>query len=133
MYAIYVCSLSQSPRVYCRKWALCWVLVIFLFINNAATGQDNRTPVGKVTQVQGTVSASFQETLRPLQTGDPVFFKDQLRTGPGARLAVILNDDAKLTLGPVSNLTIDEYIYTPQGESPSMKLKLLNGLKWEEA
>lgn len=105
------------------------VLVFGVLVFGAVSAaQDNRPQVGKISRLQGTVSASYQKSFRELRQDAPVFFEDELHTGPESRLVVTLEDGSELTLGPVSRLSIDEYVYTPQGDSSSMKINLLNGM-----
>ena len=45
---------------------------------------------------------------------------DQVRTGPNSRLQIALLDNTKISLGGNAQLTIDKFIYDPNGGSVSV-------------
>jgi hypothetical protein len=69
--------------------------------------------VGDVDKVQAQVYATQGDATRTLEARGPVYFRDHMRTGPGARLEAKLDDDTQLTLGENGRLTIDEFVYRP--------------------
>ena len=82
--------------------------------------------VGGVDKVQAQVSALQGATARGLDAKDALYFKDKLRTGPGARLEAKLDDGTTLTLGENGKMTIDEFTYDPAGHS-KLALSVPNG------
>ncbi len=73
--------------------------------------------VGAVDKVQEQAVAIQAGSSRDLAIAGPVYFRDKLRTGPGARLEAKLDDGAVLTLGERGKLTVDEFVYRPGGDS----------------
>ena len=69
--------------------------------------------IGAVERVQETANATQAGKTRDLAATGPVFFKDQMRTGPGARLEAKLEDGTVLTLGEKGRLTVDDFVYQP--------------------
>jgi hypothetical protein len=69
--------------------------------------------IGGVDKVQAQVYATQGDATRALEARGPVYFRDHMRTGPGARLEAKLDDDTQLTLGENGRITIDEFVYRP--------------------
>ena len=78
--------------------------------------------VGAVDKVQEQAVAVQGGAARDLAVAGPVYFRDKMHTGPGARLEAKLDDGSVLTLGEKGKLTVDEFVYRP-GE-PGNKLAL---------
>ncbi len=97
------------------------LLINTLSIGLAAAGTAS-TPIGAVEKLQASAEASQGDEARSLEANAPVFFRDRLHTGRGARLEARLADDTVLTLGANTRLTIDEFVYKP-GE-PGSKLAM---------
>ena len=69
--------------------------------------------VGSVDKVQEQATATQAGATRDLAPAGPVFFRDRMRTGVGARLEAKLDDGTVLTLGEKGRLTVDEFVYRP--------------------
>jgi hypothetical protein len=59
---------------------------------------------------------------RPLAAGDPVNLLDLLQTSASGLAVVIFNDESTLSVGPGSEVLIDEFVYDGSGGSLSMEL-----------
>lgn len=84
---------------------------------SAAGAKAEPTVVGGVDKLQAEAVATQGTTPRDLDSSSRLFFKDKLRTGPGARLEAKLDDGTVLTLGEKGKMTIDEFTYNPAGKS----------------
>jgi hypothetical protein len=72
-------------------------------------------PIGKVDRVQGNAEGATDGTPAAIAAGSPVLLNEVMTTGPGARLALTLDDSTALTLGENAKLTIDRFVYDPSG------------------
>ncbi len=86
--------------------------------------------VGKVVAVKGSVHAEgMQSGFRVLKLGSPVYTKDKITTGDDARVEVKFVDDTRLSQGENSDLTINNYVYSPESEQDSsLILNMFKGL-----
>ena len=101
---------------------LCLVCVACTNLAVAAAG-----PIGSVKTVEGQAFILREGSSIPAKVGDRVFEKDTLKTSSDGSLAVVLRDDALLSLGPESEVVLDEFIFVPAEGKFSMIAKMLKG------
>lgn len=73
--------------------------------------------IGAVSKVRPAATIASRGTNMPAKSGMAVHHKDMLTTGAKARLEVHLVDNTKITLGEKATLTIDEFVYNPNGRN----------------
>lgn len=83
---------------------------------------------GQVERLKGTASREAGTETEVLTTGSPVYVGDTIVTGAGGRLLIRLNDDAELSLGENARITIDEMIYSPEADDPSVQAQSIEVL-----
>src|SRR5262249_10919179 len=81
-----------------------------LALTTALAAAQAPSPAGTVASLQGRADAQAggQATWRALATGKDVFVGDRLRTADASRLKILMRDDSVLTLGPKSELVVDQ-------------------------
>ena len=82
---------------------------------------------GQVERQKGAASRSAAAGTIDLLQGARVYVGDEIRTGPGARLEIRFDDRSMLTLGENARVTIDRFVYAPDGES-SQALAMVQGV-----
>ncbi|MGI9423778.1 MAG: FecR family protein [Hyphomicrobiaceae bacterium] len=94
------------------------ILVVLLFVGLLCgpPAQAQQT-AGQVERQKGTASRSGAGGTSDLAQGGRVFVGDEIRTGPAARLQIRFDDQSKLTLGENARITIDHFVYAPNGKS----------------
>ncbi|MRG73098.1 hypothetical protein GH722_15120 [Alphaproteobacteria bacterium HT1-32] len=51
---------------------------------------------------------------RQITSGEPIFLTDRILSGPSSGMQILLLDETIFTIGPGSQLTIDEFVYDPE-------------------
>lgn len=94
------------------------VLAAAIALGRAAGAQET---AGTVAALQGRADAQHagQQAWIALAAGKDVLVGDRLRTGDAARLKLLLRDDSVITLGPKSELVLDQQVVRPQGGTSS--------------
>lgn len=64
---------------------------------------------------------------RTLQVGTQIVQKERIRTTGTGSLQVMFNDKSTMTIGPNSDLVIDEFVYSPGGSGGSFATNLTKG------
>ncbi|MBG0775278.1 MAG: FecR domain-containing protein [Desulfovibrionaceae bacterium] len=77
------------------------------------------TAIGAVEAVRGEVFAESASGVRPLAQGGPVYQGDVLVTGASSNVEVRFADEAVLSQGPDSRMSIDAYVYDPADSAAS--------------
>jgi hypothetical protein len=99
-----------------------WVLTAVLWMISAGVCKDllaeTEGPVqaGVAAEVQGEVKATTppEKAAHLLKDGDPIFMGDKIETGAEGQLQIQLLDRTFFTLGPLSSIMVDEFIYDPK-------------------
>lgn len=84
-------------------------------------------PVGSIKTVQGTASIIRNRTPIDTKAGTRVFRNDSLKTGADGSLAMVFRDDTRLSIGPDSEVAINEFLFSPAQGKLSFITRLLRG------
>lgn len=83
--------------------------------------------IGVIKTAEGEVSiVRAGDTVEGI-AGRTLFAQDLLRTGSHGSVGAVMQDDTTLSLGPNSELILEEYVFEPKQESFSMVLRMLKG------
>src|SRR5215510_7785971 len=87
-------------------------------------------PDGTVAQTVGTAGAvnpQAQGGDRVLQVGSSIIFRERISTSSSGSTQIIFVDKTTLSVGPNSNILIDEFVYNPNAGSGQMTVTLTKG------
>lgn len=101
-------------------------VIIVLIISTSLAGAAEQ-PVGSIKTIEGTVHISRHGSEVAAGPGQPIFQHDSIRTEAGSRVGIILRDDTMLSLGPMSNLELKEYVFQPKDKEFSLVVRMLKG------
>ena len=101
--------------------------LLVLSLPSAFSAQE---PIGHIVAIEGQATALGTDSpSRALELKNPVFLKDKINTGAGAKLQIMFNDDSMISQGENSELLIDEYVYNPgTKEDNGCALRVFKGL-----
>ncbi len=83
--------------------------------------------IGSVKTVKGSATILRNGKSSPAIAGKRLFMRDNLRTGIDGSMGVIFRDDTILSLGPSSEILIDEFVFDPAGGNMSFVTKMTKG------
>jgi hypothetical protein len=106
-----------------RLFSICIMMTILLPC--LATGEE--PPIGKIKTSRGDVVFIRSGEEIAMNTGDKICQNDIIRTGEDSSVGIIFEDDTMLSLGPKSEIAIDEYVFAPQEGKLSMIASMLKG------
>jgi len=90
------------------------------------------TPVqaGVAAAVRGEVKATTPPATDAhlLKSGDKVFMGDKIETGADGQLQVMLLDQTVFTLGSLSAIMVDEFVYDPANDDGKVKASVMKGI-----
>jgi hypothetical protein len=80
---------------------------LILALNPAAARADE--PIGQIKTEAGSVSIERNGAVRPARIGDHVFQSDTIITAKNASVGMTFADNSRMSLGPDSRLTFDQF------------------------
>jgi hypothetical protein len=88
------------------------------------------TGIGVAAAVRGMIRAQApgQTVGREVSSGKPVFLNDHVTTGAGARMQILLLDQTTFTIGPNSDMVLDEFVYDPATGAGKVTAQITKGV-----
>src|SRR5262245_28389593 len=84
------------------------MLVVLVLLLCCAEAARAATEAGTVAGINGTPTVTRGTTSAPLKRGDLVQIGDRIETDASAKVKLVLADDSVLSIGPRSQVTINE-------------------------
>ncbi len=105
-------------------------IALALAFVTAATPASAGEPssAGRIKIASGSVLVVRGTETMPAAAGQVLFEADTLRTGADGRVGITLNDDTRVSLGPGSELRLDEFVYAPAEGRVGLVLNMVRGL-----
>ena len=96
-----------------------------LALQGAALAQEPGIGSAKTTRnkVEGLVGGQTQD----LKTGSQVYSNETVRTGDSAVADLVFIDNTNLSVGPISEVHLDKFVYDPTGSSGKVVLQATKG------
>ncbi len=108
-----------------RSWG---VFVCALVIAAAAAPHAQDVGIGRIKAASGAVFIVRQQAEIGATVGAVVHELDSLRTGADGRLGITLKDDTRLALGPMTEVRLSRYAYSPGEGSLAFVLGVVRGV-----
>jgi hypothetical protein len=107
------------------RLALAAALATTFTLSGASFAQDPKIGSAKSTKnnVQGVISGKTQN----LSTGSDVFSNETVRTGNAAVVDLVFLDNTNLSVGPISEIRLDKFVYDPTGLNGAVVLQATKG------
>lgn len=84
--------------------------------------------IGVASAVRGAVNATAPGAAgRVVETGKSVYSHDKVTTGPEGKLQVLLLDQTSFTMGPNSEMELDEFVFDPNTNVGKVSAKITKG------
>ena len=100
-------------------------MIVFSFPARPAPA-DERT-AGVIRRSEGATFVARAGTDIPGREGFTLQESDVLRTGHDGRLGVILRDDTRLSLGPDTEIKIEQFVFVPSRSAFGLVLRMARG------
>jgi hypothetical protein len=102
-------------------------IVIALCISFTICASALDVPVGSIKTLKGTASIIRNRNAVDVIIGSKVFTNDALKTGSDGSMAMVFKDDTLLSIGPNSEVVINEFVFSPGEGKLSIITRLLKG------
>ena len=105
----------------------CAVAVALVFLASPAFAQQP-VAAGRIKLVSGAAYIVRAGAVIPAEIGQPVFEADKVRTGSDGRLGITLKDDTRFSLGPGTEVHLDQFAYAPSQGKIGLALNVVRGV-----
>lgn len=102
-------------------------IILAAYLIAPITAQAAEAPVASIKTASGASSIIRDKSSVAAKKGNRVFQGDILKTGADGSMAIVFRDDTLLSLGPNSEITITEFLFSPAEGKLSFITKLLRG------
>jgi hypothetical protein len=102
----------------------CFVLLFFLLCSAHAFAEGG---IGVIKTVEPELTVLRDGVSMPGEVGMVLMEHDVLKTGSSGAVGVVMNDDTTLSLGPGSELSMEEYVFRPNEGAFSVVLRMVKG------
>ena len=105
------------------------IVYLFLVLTGSTLSiQGAETVIGSVKSAEGGAMIRRGAESMPAREGLHLLLNDTLQTSAGGRLGAILQDGTRISLGPNTELKIDQFVYDPAGGKFGLLLRLGRGV-----
>lgn len=101
------------------------VLALCLILPGAAGAAQNY--IGKVKGTRGLVSIVRNGKTIPAYPMMKIQLKDVIMTGSNGALGILLKDNTLLSMGPMSKLSMDKFVFSPDKNKFGMQVTMQQG------
>lgn len=92
-----------------------------------SSAQTTPSPVGMVKTVAGQAVLELNGQRVPAVLGSPVYLGSRLVTASGSTLGITFKDETVMSIGPDTQLVIDQYLFAPREGKLSLIASLTRG------
>lgn len=111
------------------RWSKVFVPVAAAaLLNAAAAGAAEQAGVSAA--VRGEVALSREQAAvgRQVVSGEPILLDDAIRSGPHSGMQLLLLDETVFTIGPESEIVIDQFVYDPKTSAGRLSAEVTKGV-----
>jgi hypothetical protein len=117
-------SPTSSALEHISMRRLCLILAVVVALPSLAFADDS---IGQIKKAAGTVNIIRAGASRPALAGDRVFQDDVVSTGADGTVGITFNDDSLMSLGPDSELKLDQFQFNPAAHTGAFDTSLHKG------
>jgi hypothetical protein len=104
------------------------ILIALCALAALAGGARAQQNIGSTAAAHNDVSRELSGATGPLGVGDAVYRDEVVRTGEDSTAKLVFLDSTNLGVGPVSRVTLDQFVYVGQVNGQKMAVNLAKGV-----
>lgn len=109
-----------------RRWTPALLFMVLFAMQS--TGSNAESPkIGVATSIKPNAEGGVGANLRGLSAGSELRARETVRTGNLGQADLVFIDDTNLTVGPTSEVLLDEFVYDPTGSSGRVVMQATRG------
>src|SRR5262245_30650648 len=112
--------------MYSRRWTLALLLMVLYAMQSNASNAESPM-IGMATFIRPNAEVGVGANLKALSPGSQLHARETVRTGDLGQADLIFIDNTNLTVGPKSEVLLDEFVYNPTGSSGRVVMQAPRG------
>ena len=107
-------------------WTTACALAALVAVQSSASfAQDPQ--IGAATATKNKVEGTVGSTTQSISKGTNVFSNEVVRTGDAAVADLQFIDETTMSIGPISEIRLDKFVYDPNGTSGAVVIEATKG------
>jgi len=107
-------------------WTTACALAAFVAVQSSASfAQDPQ--IGAATATKNKVEGTVGSITQSISKGTNVFSNEVVRTGDAAVADLQFIDETTMSIGPISEIRLDKFVYDPNGTSGAVVIEATKG------
>ena len=104
-----------------------WIALMIVASLLSIQARADDKVLGFIKIVSGEASIQSETEVLPAQPGMPLYLGNILKTGENGSVGLTFKDNTVMSLGPNTEVTIDEYLYSPANDELKLSASLIQG------
>ena len=109
-----------------RRWTQALLYMVLFAMQSTASNAES-PKIGVATSIKPNAEGGVGANLRGLSAGSELRARETVRTGNLGQADLVFIDDTNLTVGPTSEVLLDEFVYDPTGSSGRVVMQATRG------
>jgi hypothetical protein len=112
----------------CQRWtAALLVALLFAVQSMIANAEEQSRTIGVAASITPSAEAGNGAVFQKLAPGSELHASETVRTGRAGKADLVFIDRTNLTVGPTSEVVLDQFAYDPVGSSGKVVLQTTRG------
>ena len=108
-----------------HRWTTVCFVAFLLALHGTISSAEPK--IGHTTDTKNKAEGIFNGNVQDLSKGSEVFSNEIVRTGPDSIAGLRFLDKSILTVGPISEVNLDTFVYDPNGSSGAVVIQATRG------
>jgi hypothetical protein len=106
----------------------CFGTLVLVLAATSTAYATEPAPAGRIKITTGSAMVVRAHREIPASVGQTVFESDILKTGDNGHVGVTLADDTRISIGPGSEVHLDQFVYSPATGQVGLVLQMVRGI-----
>ena len=112
--------------MYSRRWTPALLFMVLFAMQSTASNAGSST-IGVAASIKPNAEAGVGANLQTLSPGSELHASETVRTGNLGQADLVFIDSTNLTVGPASEVLLDQFVYDPIGSSGRVVMQATRG------
>ena len=109
-------------------WTSACALALLFAVQSTGSMAQSQPKIGSATSTKNNVQGIVGGTTQTLSTGSELYANETVRTGAASIADMQFIDQSNMSVGPVSEVHLDKFVYDPAGSAGSVVINATRGV-----